>query len=84
MPLFENCKTRTVKSKSGAYNEDPIIVSSKGKGKEIKYTKEVGCGGKGKIVKTDTQESASFTKNKKYIIEKISKSNDIWENKWML
>ena len=75
MPLFENCKTRTIKCKSGSYNEDRFIESAKGK--EIKYNGEIMSSGKG-IVK-EVKEISNSKKTK----EVFSQTGEIDENKFM-
>ena len=76
MPLFENCKSKTVKCKSGNYNEDPFIVNSKGK--EKKYMGEISSSGRG--VWKEKKEIDNCKKKK----EIFSKTGDIEENKFML
>lgn len=76
MPLFENCKSKTIKSKSGSYNEDPFIMNAKGK--EKKYRGEISSSGKG-VVK-EVKQISNHKKTKKI----ISKTGDIQENKVLL
>ena len=78
LQLFENSKTRKVKSK-GSYGEDPFIQNAKvTEEHEIKIASLEGL--RGKVVRNITPK---FSKNNKFVKTILSKTGRINENKYL-
>ena len=78
MPIFTNCKSRIVKSKTGKKDEDPFIMNIKKT--KIHKTDIVHKKWRGKDVKVI---NSSQNLNKKFSKEVKSKTGSINENKYL-